>query len=269
MITTTKIIGRYDMLQIEILDPEEPGKAAKVFHRDGFVVVQNALTASQLVTAQSGAERVITQQMEQIPLDQANRGYARYSFGSQVHHSEWARLIDNSSILPILGAIWDSSEFVCSGAGGDYSTPGAEIQKLHSDLGDFFNDSLGFITVKDVPTPYIVVNYLMVEFTQMNGATRFVPGTHRTRTPIPTLEEEPERFKQSFVCAPAGTAIVRDVRCWHGGTANTSDQIRPMLGVGYFAPWYRDSHFQPLLPLQLYQTLSSQAQHLARFLVKR
>ncbi|HHZ92693.1 TPA: hypothetical protein EYN98_16155 [Candidatus Poribacteria bacterium] len=257
------------MLQVEILDPKEIGKAAKVFHRDGFVVIQNALTASQLVTAQSGAERVITQQMEQIPLDQANRGYARYSFGSQVHHLEWAQLIDNPSILPILEAIWNSSDFVCSGVGGDYSTPGAEIQSLHSDLGDFFNDSLGLVTVKDVPTPFIVVNYLMVEFTQMNGATRFVPGTHRTRTPIPTLEEEPERLKQSFICAPAGTAIVRDVRCWHGGTSNNSDQIRPMLGVGYFAPWYRDSRLQPHLPLQLYQTLSDRTQNLARFLVKR
>ena len=256
------------MLQVEILDPTETRKAANIFHRDGFTIIQSALTADQLVMAQSGADRVITQQMKQIPLDQANRGYARYSFGSQVHHPEWAQLIDNPSILPILEAIWNNPDFVCSGAGGDYSTPGAEIQPLHSDLGDFFNDSLGLVTVKDIPTPFIVVNYLMVEFTQMNGATRFVPGTHRTRTPIPTLEEEPERFKQSFICAPAGTALVRDVRCWHGGNPNISNQIRPMLGIGYFAPWYRDSRFEPRLPLQLHQTLSNRAQHLSRFLVE-
>ena len=128
------------MLQVEILDPTEIKKAATIFYRDGFTIIQNALTVDQLVMAQSGAERVIAQQMKNIPLDQANRGYARYSFGSQVHHPEWAQLIDNPSILPILETIWNSSDFVCSGAGGDYSTPGAEIQPLHSDLGDFFPD---------------------------------------------------------------------------------------------------------------------------------
>jgi len=46
-------------------------------------------------------------------------------------------------------------------------------------------------------------------------------------------------MKDSILCAPAGTAIVRDVRCWHGGTANTSDQIRPMTSVGYFPHWFR------------------------------
>ena len=61
------------MLQVEILDPTEIKKAATIFYRDGFTIIQNALTVDQLVMAQSGAERVIAQQMKNIPLDQANR----------------------------------------------------------------------------------------------------------------------------------------------------------------------------------------------------
>ena len=32
-------------------------------------------------------------------------------------------------------------------------------------------------------------------------------------------------------------AVIRDVRCWHGGTANRSQESRPMTSVGYYAPW--------------------------------
>ncbi|MBI1925840.1 phytanoyl-CoA dioxygenase family protein [Candidatus Poribacteria bacterium] len=256
------------MLDIERLTPTEVERAASVFHRDGFVAIENALTREQLTYAQSGAARVIAQQMADIPLEKANRGYARYSFGAQIHHPEWAQLVDVPTILPILDKIWGNSNYICSGAGGDYSTPGAKNQHLHADIGDVFNDPLGQVTIRDVPSPYIVVNYLMVEFKEINGAIRFVPGTHRSRQPIPTLEAEPERMKRSIVCAPAGTAIIRDVRCWHGGTANNSDEIRPMMGFGYLAPWFRLPHLELSLPRGLYETLSPRAQTLCRFIVK-
>ena len=256
------------MFDIELLEPTEIERAAAGFHRDGFVAVNNALTPAQLRYAQAGTRRVIAEQMEDIPLENANRGYARYSFGPQLHHPEWAQLIELPTVLPILDEIWGSADYICSGGGGDYSTPGAKIQHLHSDMGDFFNDPLGQVTARDVPTPYIVVNFLMVEFKEINGAIRFVPGTHRARHPIPTLAEEPERMRRSIICAPAGTAIIRDVRCWHGGTANNSDEIRPMTSVGYFAPWFRQPRLEPTLPRGLYETLSPRGKTLCRFIVE-
>ena len=108
----------------------------------------------------------------------------------------------------------------------------------------------------------------MVDFKEINGATRFVRGTHRSRHPIPTLEEEPEWMKQSIICGPAGSALIRDVRCWHGGTANRSDEIRPMTSVGYTAPWFLRSNRQDQLPRSIYDTLSARAQELTRFIVE-
>ncbi|MBI4551777.1 MAG: phytanoyl-CoA dioxygenase family protein, partial [Candidatus Latescibacteria bacterium] len=178
------------------------------------------------------------------------------------------QLIDLPTVLPILDRIWESAEYLCSGAGGDYSAPGATIQPLHSDLGDVFHDPLGQVTVRDVPPPFIVVNYLMIEFKTINGAIRFVPGTHRSRHPIPTLEQEPDRMKQSIVCAPTGTAIIRDVRCWHGGTANDSDEIRPMTSAGYTAPWFRLPNLETPLPRAVYETLSLRAKALCRVIVE-
>lgn len=255
------------MLDIEVLSPDEIDKAAETFHRDGFVVVKDSLTPEQLEYAREGVYRVIAEQKAETPFEEANRGYARYSYGQQIHHPEWVMLIDLPTILPIVDKIWGSEDYVCSGAGGDYSHPGAKIQHLHSDMHDVFKDPLGLTSTFDVPAPYIVVNFMMVDFKKVNGATRFIPCTHRTRQRPPALEDEPEWMKESIISGPAAAAIIRDVRCWHGGTPNDSDEIRPMTSVGYFAPWFRNKDLGPCLPRHLYEKLSDRGKQLCRYLV--
>ncbi len=249
------------MLDIDIIDRHDTAKAVRTFHRDGFVAVSGLFTAEQLARMQDGARRVIAEQTSAIALEQANRGFARYSFGSQIHHPEWAILVDVPEVLAILDGIW-GPDYHCTGGGGDYSLPGARIQGLHSDLPDFLKDPLGQVTVRDLPTPFIVMNVTMIDFTVANGAIRFVPGTQRSRAPIPSLDEEPEWMRNQQLCAPAGTAIIRDVRCWHGGTANRSDQVRPMTSVGYYAGWMRSTHRERPMPTEVYRALSPRGQQL-------
>ncbi len=255
------------MLDIERVPPEKPERAAAIFHRDGFVAIAGALSPEQLALAQAGARRVAQEQMAATPLEKGNRGYARYSFGQQIHHPEWAQLIALPTVLPVLEAIWKSRLFVCMGGGGDYAAPGARIQHLHSDVADWLSDPLGQVNIFDLPAPFIVINFLMTEFKEVNGAIRFVPGTQRTRLRPPPLEEEPAHWKRSIACAPAGTALVRDVRCWHGGTANNSDELRIMTSAGYFAPWFRRPERETPLPLARYRELSARGQELCRELV--
>lgn len=255
------------MLHVDILDPSEIDRAATIFHRDGFVCVRNTLTAEQLRFAESGAQRVIREQTEADPERKGNRGHHRYSFGYQTFNPEWAMLIDLPTTLPILEKIWSSPEFTCTGAGGDYSLPGAEIQPLHADMGDFFNDPWKHVDFHDIPAPFIVINWTTVDFTKENGAIRFIPATQRSKNAVPSLEVEPQWMKDNIVCAPAGTAIIRDVRCWHAGTANTSNQIRPMVSAGYFAPWYKASE-EKHLPRALYNKLSERGKRIARHIVK-
>jgi len=112
----------------------------------------------------------------------------------------------------------------------------------------------------------ICVNFLMVDFTRENGAIRQIPCTHRSSAPIPTLEEEPRWMKNCIICAPAGTALIRDVRCWHGGTPNRSDHARPMTNAHYCAPWFRTG-LGKSVPREHFQKLSPRAQHLCRYIV--
>ena len=255
------------MLDLELVPCAEVERATEIFFRDGFVAVEGVLTVEQLAFAQEGARRVVEQQTNEIPFDKANRGYARYSFGQQIQHPEWAMLVDLPTILPIIAAIWGNDDFTATGAGGDYSLPGAEIQQLHSDVRDPLNDPLEQVNIYDLPTPFIVVNYLMTEFSEINGAIRFVPGTQRTRLRPPALEDEPEHWRRSIACAPAGTAIVRDVRCWHGGTPNRSDAARIMTSAGYYAPWFRQMGIDRCLSLGQYRQMSERGQVLCRGLV--
>lgn len=255
------------MLNLELVAPDQPQRAAALFHQHGFVALKDALTPQQLALAQEGARRVVAEQLAATPLEQANRGFARYSFGSQFHHPEWAQLVDLPTVLPTLDTIWGGPGYICMGAGGDYSVPGAKIQHLHSDMADFLADPLGQVTCWDLPTPFIVVNFLMTEFKEINGAIRFVPGTHRTRLRPPRIEEEPEHWRRSILCAPAGTAVVRDVRCWHGGTANNSQEWRIMTSAGYYAPWFHRPDLGPVLPRALYEKMSPRGRELCRFIV--
>ena len=178
-------------------------------------------------------------------------------------------LMDLPDMLAVVDKIWGSTDYRCTGAGGDYSLPGARIQPLHADMGDFFHDPQGLVTVRDVPAPFIVINFLMVDFTKENGAIRFIPATQRSRATIPPLEDEPEWMRNNILCGPAGAAVVRDVRCWHGGTANSSSQIRPMTSVGYFAPWFRlPGETGGHLPRKLHDALSERGRQLTKHIVR-
>jgi hypothetical protein len=253
----------------ELVPRDDIDTAVRVFHRDGFVAIDKGLSATQLQFARQGAQRVIDEQTTAIPLQKANRGHARYSFGPQHHHPEWTQLIEIPHLLTLMEAIWGSDSFHCSGAGGDYSLPGARIQALHSDMGDSLNDPDGRVTIFDMPTPFVVINFPMVDFCRQNGATRFVPCTHRTRLRPPPLEHEPQWMQESIVEVPAGTALVRDVRCWHGGTANDSQQTRAMTSVGYYAPWFhRPGGPTEPIPRDLYDSLGDRGRRMCRQLVE-
>jgi len=72
------------------------------------------------------------------------------------------------------------------------------------------------------------------DFTEANGATRFVPGSHLWAERNPTGSEEVVR-----AVMPAGSVAFYLGKIWHGGGDNSTD--RPRLGVilEYVAAWLR------------------------------
>ena len=69
----------------------------------------------------------------------------------------------------------------------------------------------------------------------------------------------------TLVGAPAGSAVFRDNRCWHGGTPNLSDHVRAMPNIEYFAPWFRSEGIHRCMPYELWQGLSDHGKRICRY----
>lgn len=104
--------------------------------------------------------------------------------------------------------------------------PHSPAQELHVDVRRDSADwpLLGFILMID-------------EFRPDNGATRFVPGSHRwPGSPEETLSDpRTEHDEQVLACGCAGSLLVFNGSTWHGHTENTSSGPRRSL-QGAFIP---------------------------------
>jgi hypothetical protein len=271
---------RNGILGLEVVAPTDVIRAAELFHRDGFVAVRDAIPPDQLARLQAAAADVIETLVAADP-DGAVGGGAgglphRYSFGGtsasrhMFHRPEWCELIDMQTTTPILAEIFGGPDYIVYGAGGDIAIPGAiEYQGLHSDnVWTELHDPVGGVTMRDLPVAVVHVNFPLIDLTAENGPIRQIPGTHRSRAPIPRLADEPEWMRLSTICPlPAGSAIFRDARCWHGGTPNLSRDVRAMPNVEYFAPWFRSEALIRSLSYERWRTLSPHAQRISRYVV--
>jgi ectoine hydroxylase-related dioxygenase (phytanoyl-CoA dioxygenase family) len=104
--------------------------------------------------------------------------------------------------------------------------PGGPAQELHVDIP----------RTSDA-WPMLGVILMVDEFRPDNGATRFVPGSHRwTDTPAQVLADcAAPHPDEVLTCGPAGSLILFDASTWHGYTANSSSSGRRSV-QGTFIP---------------------------------
>jgi hypothetical protein len=119
----------------------------------------------------------------------------------------------------------------------------------------------------ELTPPHVTINFLMTDSTWENGPIRQIPGSHVSRQPPPTPEDEPEWMRLStLVGAPAGAGVIRDNRAWHGATPNLGREIRAMPNIEYVPPWDPPEHSRKTMPHEIWETLSAHAQHLCRMI---
>lgn len=290
------------LVGVEMVEPHEIERAARIFFRDGFVVVKNLLDAERLATWRAASARVLKQILEikghgqRKYITETGRLPHRYSYGTAsasrelLHDPVWASMIDLPTTTPILARIF-GGEYYVRGAGGDLCLPGAiEYQALHSDIKETFalpparlaaaerlgielrrkpgTDELAFPTqqlIIEKTPPHVTINFLMTDLTWENGPIRQIAGTQAMVGSPPTPEDEPEWMRLStLVGAPAGAGVIRDNRAWHGATPNLSREIRAMPNVEYHGPWIEDGAYWKSMPHDIWAALSPHAQKIAR-----
>lgn len=97
--------------------------------------------------------------------------------------------------------------------------PGKGLQKLHVDWKN-----------EVAHGSYKVCNsiWLLDDFTEYNGATRIVPGTHLLdHRPEDVLEDQEAKHPDEIIItAPAGSVFIFNSHVWHGGTTNQTSMPR-------------------------------------------
>ncbi len=95
-----------------------------------------------------------------------------------------------------------------------------------------------------VDRPHFIPNYnegvgsliLLDDFTEENGATWFLPGSHNT-----AVEPDEDYFYNNAkrLIAPKGSVFYFNLRLWHAGGMNTTNKSRNALGIGMIRPYYK------------------------------
>lgn len=114
-----------------------------------------------------------------------------------------------AGIAQVLGS------FKLSSLNARSALPGQGHQALHADYGE-----------PVAAGAYQVCNsiWLLDDFTAENGATRVVPGSHRSVSMPRDMMADPADAHpdEVLLLAPAGTVVIFNSHLWHGGTLNRS-----------------------------------------------
>ncbi|MGK0222802.1 MAG: hypothetical protein ACI9ON_002042 [Limisphaerales bacterium] len=294
------------LTDLEICDPADLESIARIFQRDGFVVVKDLLSNAELNRFRDGCTSKLGELVD-IPgtggrkyVTETNRLPHRYSYGTSsasrqlLHEPIWASMVDLPTTTPILETLFGPKGYWVLGAGGDLCLPGAiEYQVLHTDFvtnyevsevrveqarslgvkprylenGEMDARSQQMVLLKTPPV--ITINFFMSDLTWENGPIRHIPGSHAMPFNPPGQLEEPEWMRlATMVGASAGAGIFRDSRAWHGATPNVSRQVRAMPNVEYAAPWTDDGLFLKTMPHEIWQGLSVHGQQICEKVVQ-
>lgn len=125
-------------------------------------------------------------------------------------------------------------------------------QPLHSDMGAVA-DERGFWVCNSV--------WMLDDFTADNGPLRVVPGSHHWgKTPQQALDDPAAPHPDEVILTgKAGTVIVTNAHCWHGGQANRTDRPRTAIHAFFSRRDKPQQQYQKrLIDAELQKTFSPQ-----------
>lgn len=115
-------------------------------------------------------------------------------------------------------------------------SPSETIQPLHRDRGVW-----GGYLDRKIETQFSTI-WAMTDFTEENGATRVVPGSHKW-----AKDREPTEREIVFAEMPAGSVLLYGGSILHGGGSNsTNSESRLAVLIHYTLSWLRQEENQYL-----------------------
>jgi ectoine hydroxylase-related dioxygenase (phytanoyl-CoA dioxygenase family) len=203
----------------------------------GYALVPDAIDAGHVALARADLERAVAATppgRDDFEGHQTRRVYGLFAK---------TRSLDSLATHPIVLGVLDRvlGQYQLSAPAAIAIGPGERAQVLHPDDA-----------IYPVSRPHgeLVVNVMwpLEDFTEANGATRIVPGSHRW------IDEHPGPTTPTVaVEMEAGSALMYLGSVWHGGGANRTGRVRLGVVLHYAVGWLRpvENHVLAVPPAEV------------------
>ena len=215
---------------------------------DGFAIVEGILRHQEVSAIRSD----LTEILNSLPT--GRNDFEGFSTRRIYALFAKTRLFDAPATHPLVLGVLDrilGPSYQLSAPVGIEIGPGETAQHLHSDDA-----------IYPLPRPHqeVILNtmWALDDFTEANGATRFVPGSHRWVDQTP---DETTRTQAAEMAA--GSVLFFRGSLYHGGGANRTERARLGTILEYVVGWLRPQENQVLaVPQAIVRTLPARLQEL-------
>ena len=222
--------------------------------RDGYTIVEDAIDLGRCDALLVDLAR-LERELAIVParnLFEGTRTVRIYNL--LAHHRVFERVPVHPRVLPVVEGVLDDGCLISS-LSSIAIDPGETAQPIHAD------DQLMPIPKPHPPTVCNTM-WALTDFTEENGATRIIPGSH-------LADHSPEygrEFESVPAEMPAGSVLVWHGSLWHGGGANRSAVRRTGVAMNYCAGYIRQQENQQLgIPLEIARDFEPRLRKLCGF----
>jgi ectoine hydroxylase-related dioxygenase (phytanoyl-CoA dioxygenase family) len=202
--------------------------------RDGYTILEDAIEPELRAGLLAELER-LERELAALPAKNAFEGHHTVRiYNLLVHGPLFERVPVHANVLPLVERVLDPGCLISS-LSSIAIDPGERAQPIHAD------DQL-----IPLPKPHVAIicntMWALTDFTEENGATRVLPGSHlRDHSPVYL-----QHYESVPAEMPAGSVLVWHGSLWHGGGANRSSRQRTGIAMNYCAGFVRQQENQQL-----------------------
>lgn len=229
----------------------------KAIHERGYTIVENAIEPD-LIEALEAALARLERELGAKPAENQFEGHRTVRiYNLLAHGAPFTEVPVHPNVLPIVEGVLDVGCLISS-LSSIAIDPGETAQPIHAD---------DQVIPLEKPHAPVVCNsmWALTDFTEANGATRLVPGSHLGPNP-----EYGGAYETVAAEMPKGSVLIWNGALWHGGGANRTDARRTGIAMNYCAGFIRQQENQQLgVPADVARTFSPRLQELMGYGVYR
>ena len=250
------------------LDRSTLETAIELVKTNGYIVFDKVIDGSLIKEIRKSFDPLFDEYVAKKGFNTgANRAQMYLPFVQPFIHED---IITHPLVMPILSSILGDG-LRCAYLASDTPLPDSDYQNVHCDVMPLFPE----VSVS-LPSYALVVNIPLIDVNKENGPLEIWPGgthlnpewaVHDTQdgsvNPHLDIVRAAKYMPSEKVYMPAGSIVIRDIRVWHRGTPNCSQNRRTNIALIYTRHWY-GAGGEIQIPQDTYDLLSKPARALFR-----